>query len=118
MAAPDDATRYGLDLRIPGGANPRLAAAGCERAFAWAKQGDLTVYDPQLGREVRARDQETIVQRVGRLADYLTDTVGLGGDGGAQIEVDTPRPALPFRTKFYLALAGTLALLALLTQLC
>ena len=114
-----EAAPFGLDLRIPGGANPRLAAAACERAFAWAKDHGLTVYDPQLGRRVRHRDQDAIVTRIRRMADYLTDTVGLDGEaGGAQIEVDRPRPAMPFRTKFYLALAASLILFALLTKLC
>lgn len=113
------ATARGVDLRVPGGANPALAAAACALAFRWAGRYGLTVYDPQLGREVTARDAEGMQARMARLADYLTDTVGI--DDGAQarhIAVDPPRRGLSPRAKFYLGLAVLLALLALLARYC
>ena len=116
--APEDGVAHGLDLWVPGGANEELAAAACERAFGWAKTLALTVYDPQLGRPIKARDQEAVVHRIRLLADYLTETGGLGGAEAAHIDVEPPRAPLPFRTKFYLALAALIGLLALLTRFC
>jgi hypothetical protein len=119
--APTDgnAEPYGVDLRIPGGANPRLAETAVARAFQWAERHDLTVYDPQLGREVRPRDADAIRSRIARLAEYLTDTVGMHeGQAAAQINVEPRRAPLPLRTRFYLALGALLVLLAVLSRYC
>jgi hypothetical protein len=116
--APEGET-YGVDLRVPGGANPALARAAVARAFQWADQHGMTVYDPQLGRQVRPRDADAITGRITRLAEYLTETVGMDeGQAEARIDVEPRRPPLPLRTRFYLALAAALVLLAVLSRYC
>jgi len=109
----------GADLLVPGGANPELAQAGCDVAFGLAESCDLAVYDPQLGRTVTARDADHIQARMARYASYLTETVGLDEAAAARhIGVDQPRQRMSLRTRFYLVLAGGLALLLLLARYC
>ncbi|MDX9999730.1 MAG: hypothetical protein RBU30_00395 [Polyangia bacterium] len=109
----------GVDLLVPGGANPALARAAFEAGFCLAESCGLSVYDPQLGRAVTRRDLESIEVRMARVASYLTETVGLeDADDLRHIAVDSPRPRLSLRTKFYLILAGTLALLAFFASYC
>jgi hypothetical protein len=117
-AAPAPDAPLGLDLAVPPGAGEALAELLAETAFAWAKRWELSVYDPQLGRAVEGADLDAIISRIKRQSDYLTETVGLGGDAGSFIDVDRPAPHLSGRSKFYLGLAGMLVVLVLLAQLC
>lgn len=114
-----EAELSGLDVLVPGGTNPELARAACDETFRLASACGLTVYDPQLGRVVTARDTEAIGARMARFASYLTETVGIDEAAALRhIEVDAPRSGMSLRTRFYLVLAGGLALLALLARYC
>lgn len=58
----------GVDLGTDPDA-PR-AARLCELAFALAREHQLTVYDPQLGRAVTSGDAELITQQLARSAAF------------------------------------------------
>lgn len=63
-----DGELLGLDLGTDPD-SPR-AARLCELAFALAREHQLTVYDPQLGRAVTAGDAELISQQLARSAAF------------------------------------------------
>lgn len=109
----------GLDVRIPGEASAALATEALDAVMELAEKHQMSLYDPQLGRAVKRRDVDAVLARIRRMADYLTETVGLDQSAQARhIDVDLARPRLTLSARFYIALAIVLTLLAILAGYC
>jgi len=109
----------GIDLAVPAAASGALAEDLCAAAFDLAKELDLQVFDPQLGRLVTVEETDSVVARLRQQNVYYTETVGIDPvDGGLRSDHPAPGITLTGRGKFYLLVGGFIAILALLAQLC
>lgn len=114
-----EAGPVGLDLAVPAAASGALAEDLCALAFDLAKELDLRVYDPQLGRPVTVEETDAVVARLRQQSLYYTETVGIDPtDGGLRADLPAPGITLTGRGKFYLVVGGVIVLLAVLAQLC
>lgn len=110
--------RKGLDFKVPFGLLLDQSKEYFKLCLSIGRNKEMTVYDPQLGREVLELDLDEILRSYKEKNLFLLHTVGLEGtlDGGAHYpEYKTGLGAMSI---FWLVVGGTILGLLILIKMC